>query len=112
MEEILEMVMRELKRVDCMGLLSSGIVITGGGSQLEGTTRLAEEIFRKQVRSGVPRGLQGLADAVNNPAHATGVGLILYGIKNQGEPGFSGDDTVVFKRILKLFKGWFDGLIN
>ncbi|NQT33762.1 cell division protein FtsA [bacterium] len=112
MEEIFEMVLRELKRVDCMGLLSSGIVITGGGSQLSGTTMLAEEIFRKPVRSGIPRGLHGLADAVNNPAHATGVGLILYGIKNQDEPRFSGDDTVVFKRILKLFKGWFDGLIN
>ena len=112
MEEILEMVMRELKRVDCMGLLSSGIVITGGGSQLSGTTMLAEEIFRKPVRSGIPRGLNGLADAVNNPAHATGVGLILYGFKNRDEPGFNGDDTMVFKKILKLFKGWFDGLIN
>ncbi len=112
MEEIFEMVLRELKRVDCMGLLASGLVITGGGSQLNGTAMLAEEIFRKPVRSGVPKGLQGLVDTVHNPAYATGVGLILYGMKNDDEVGFNGDDTAVFGKILKLFKGWFEGLIN
>lgn len=112
MEEIFEMVLRELKRVDCMKLLASGVVITGGGSQLRDTVLLGEEILRKPVRSGVPRGLHGLAETVHNPAYATGVGLILYGIQNEGEPGFNGDETVVFKKILKLFKGWFQGLIS
>ena len=112
MEEIFEMVLRELKRVDCLSLLASGLVITGGGSQLDGTTMLAEEIFRKPTRLGVPKGLHGLAETVHNPAFATGVGLILYGVKNADDIAFSGDDTAVFGKILKLFRSWFDGLIN
>ncbi|MDP8239894.1 MAG: cell division protein FtsA [Candidatus Hatepunaea meridiana] len=112
MEEIFGMVLRELKRVDCMDSLSAGIVVTGGGSQLKGTAELARLIFGKTVRIGVPRGLQGLVDTVHNPAFATGVGLILYGMGDTDETGFIGDDTVVFKKIFKLFKGWFDGLVN
>ena len=112
MEEILELVVRELKRVDCVGLLASGVVITGGASQLSGTTQLAEEVFRKPVRAGVPKGLHGLAETVHNPAFATGVGLIKYGMSDAGEVSFSGDDTAVFGKILNLFKGWFDSLIN
>ena len=102
MEEIFDMVLRELKRVDCLSLLGSGIVLTGGGSLLKNTVVLAEEILRKQVRSGVPRGLHGLAETVHNPAHATGVGLILYGMQNDGDLGFDGDETAVFGKILKL----------
>jgi len=112
MEEIFDMVQRELKRVDCLGLLASGLVITGGGSQLEGTTMLVEETFRKSARIGIPKGLQGLAETVHNPAFATGVGLILYGLKNTDEVALTGDDTAIFGKILKLFRGWFDGLIN
>jgi len=111
MEEVFDMVLRELKRVDCMSLLGSGVVITGGGSQLKNTVMLAEEVLRKQVRSGVPRGLNGLAETVHNPAHATGVGLILYGLQNGGDLGFDGDETAVFGKILKLFKSWFKGLM-
>jgi len=112
MEEIFEMVLRELKRVDCLGLLAAGLVITGGSSQLRGAAMLAEEIFRKSVRTGVPKGLHGLAETVHNPAYATGVGLIQYGMSHMDETGFNGDDTAVFRKILKLFKGWFDGLLT
>ncbi len=38
------------------------------------------------VRIGVPQGVSGLADVVRNPIHATGVGLLLFGQKNEG-PG-------------------------
>ncbi len=45
MEEIFEMVLRELRRVDCLGLLASGVVITGGGSQLRDVVMLGEEVL-------------------------------------------------------------------
>ena len=112
MEEIFEMVHRELRRVDCLGMLSSGIVLTGGAAQLRGATVLAEEVFRKPARLGVPRGLNGLAETVHNPAFATGVGLILYGLKQGGDSVISGDDSDVFSSILKNFRGWFQGLLE
>lgn len=107
MEEIFEMVLRELRRVDALNMIASGVVITGGGSQLAGCTVLAEEVFRKPVRQGIPKGLLGLADTVHNPAFATGVGLILYGLKHGYSGAITGDDTAVFGRILKQFRGWF-----
>jgi len=60
----------------------------------------------------VPRGLNGLAETVHNPAFATGVGLILYGLKRDGGTYISGDDSDVFSGILKNFRGWFQGLIE
>jgi len=112
MEEIFELVFRELRRVDCLHLLSAGIVITGGASLLKGTRELAQEIFGMPARTGIPKGLDGLASTVHNPAFATGVGLILYGLESEDSGQVSGDDSDVFSRIFRIFKGWFKGLID
>ena len=112
MEEIYEMVFRELRRVDCLQMLSAGIVITGGGSLLRDNRRLAQEIFQIPARTGIPQGLDGLADTVHNPAFATAVGLILYGIKHDDMISLNGDETAMFSRILKIFKGWFQSIVT
>lgn len=112
MEEIFEMVFRELRRVDCLHLIASGIVITGGGSLLRGTRELATQVFGMPTRTGTPFGLEGLADTVHNPSFATGVGLILYGMKHEDMVQYEGDETDVFKRILKTFRDWFKGLVK
>ena len=46
---------------------------------MEGAVELAEEVFHMPVRLGSPQYVNGLADVVRNPIHATGVGLLLYG---------------------------------
>jgi cell division protein FtsA len=89
MDEILRMVMKELRRVDLLDLLSMGVVLTGGASQLRGTTKLAGEIFRKPARIGIPRGLHGLADTVHSPAYSTAVGLVLFALKEANANGDS-----------------------
>ena len=60
-------------------LLASGVVITGGTTQLEGMPELAEQILGLPVRRGAPTGVGGLLDVVRSPAYATGVGLVKYG---------------------------------
>ena len=112
MEEIFEMALREFKRVDCLNMLASGVVLTGGGSLMRGSAMLAEEIFRKQVRMGVPHGLSGLAETVHNPSFATGVGLVLYGMRQGYDGIITGDDTAVFGGILKQMKSWFQGILD
>ena len=52
---------------------------------MEGVIDLAEEIFHMPVRLGMPHGIQGLSDIVNNPIYSTGVGLLLYGLQQQQE---------------------------
>ncbi len=56
----------------------SGIVLTGGGSKLEGVCDLAKDFFDMPVRMGSPRQLKGTTDNLKDPIYATGFGLLLY----------------------------------
>ncbi len=81
-EEIFEMVQAELRRSGLEELVAAGIVLTGGGAKMEGIVELAEELFHMPVRVGVPQYVSGLGDVINNPVHATGVGLLLAGSRH------------------------------
>jgi cell division protein FtsA len=78
-EEILQLVRTEIRNTAYEDLLASGVVLTGGTSNLEGIGDLAEEILGLPIRFGRPEGLGGMSDVVRSPTHATGVGLIRYG---------------------------------
>ena len=86
--------------------IPAGIVLTGGSSKSEGLADLAEEIFHKQVRVGIPQYLYGGSeDIVKNSEYATSVGLLLYAQKEinpQLEPvneDFSSAAKKLFKRL-------------
>ncbi len=81
--EILEMVNRELIASGQKNNINGGIVITGGTALLPYIVELAEQIFDLPVRVGNPVGIGGMAERVNNPRCTTGVGLAMYGQKNQ-----------------------------
>jgi cell division protein FtsA len=81
-EELYSLVQAELRRSGFEDLLSSGIVITGGSSAMQGMVELGEEIFHMPVRLGVPKYVGGLADVVKTPRMSTGVGLMLYGVEH------------------------------
>ena len=78
-EELFGMAQAELRRSGYESLVAAGIVLTGGAAKMEGVVELAEEVFHLPVRVGLPQHVTGLADVVSNPIHATGVGLLLYG---------------------------------
>src|SRR5690606_29605622 len=80
-DELFTLVRAELQRSGFENLLAAGIVLTGGTSKMEGVVELAEEIFHAPVRIGSPQNVKGLADIVRNPIYSTGVGLLLYGLK-------------------------------
>ncbi len=109
MEEIFTLVNREIVKSGFDDQIASGVVITGGTSILEGMPELAEQIFNLPVRRGVPQNIGGLVDVVNSPVYATGVGLVVYGSKNQGIrefPTVQSDDNV-FRRVTRRMKEWF-----
>jgi cell division protein FtsA len=81
-EEIFHMVWDEIRRAGYEKSLNSGIVLTGGGAILDGMPEIAEQIFDLPIRRGFPGHVGGLADHVNSPTFATGVGLALYGYRN------------------------------
>jgi cell division protein FtsA len=80
MDEIFDLVQRELATAGYAGKLSAGIVLTGGAAALEGTSELAQDVFGTGVRIGSPsENLGGLSDSVEAPRFSTVVGLAQYG---------------------------------
>jgi len=69
---------QDLERSDGGQLPAAGVVLTGGGAQLDGLIDLASQVLGVPVRLGLPRGLQGANATLSNPACATPVGLLLH----------------------------------
>jgi cell division protein FtsA len=106
LEEIFSLALREIKRTEFADMLGAGLVITGGGSLLEGSLELAERVFKMPVRIGLPTGFGGLVDSAKNPIYSTGVGLVLYGAKHDFD-GFSNTEGDRFiKQIVIKMKDW------
>jgi cell division protein FtsA len=109
-EEMFHLIWDEISKAGYEKSLNSGLVLTGGGAQLEGMSEIAEQIFDLPIRRGVPVGVGGLADHVSNPAFATAVGLVLYAARHRG-PAVStsggGALTRVMGRLKTVFKEFF-----
>ncbi len=82
-EEILEMVMTEMKRAVHDDIMSAGLVLTGGTAKLAGIEKLAEEVTSLPARTGVPRNIHGLTDTLTDPAYATSVGLLQWVVREE-----------------------------
>ncbi len=82
-EELLALIHEDLQRLGVDREMRSGVVLTGGGSELEGLVEIAEGIFEGPVRRGVPTGVGGLVDVVSRPEWATATGLLLYGHRHK-----------------------------
>lgn len=111
-EELFDLVNKELKKINRAGLLPSGIVLTGGGSKLQGIVELAKRTFKLPVFIGLPKQIdQAPIDKVIDPIFTTAVGLALWskdaGVsvkRNWSEGGQIG------KTVDKI-KGFFGSLI-
>jgi cell division protein FtsA len=84
-EEILKLILLEMPNSDYDSIVPSGLVLTGGSSNLAGIATLGNDILRIPVRVGVPTDVHGIADVLRDPAYATSVGLLLWGSKNKGK---------------------------
>ena len=79
MDEIFDLVLRDIQSSGYLGKTAAGIVLTGGAAALPGMGELASDLFGSAVRVAVPReNITGLADAVEAPRFATAVGLAQY----------------------------------
>jgi len=103
-EEIFQLVNREIHRSGMEDLISAGVVLTGGTALLPGIEELGEQVFEMPVRVGRPNGVGGLVDVVSSPMFATGVGLVLWGRKNYFRRGFRVRDNNLFQKIWDRIK--------
>jgi cell division protein FtsA len=107
MEEILRLVMLELPQKDYERLIPTGLVITGGGANLPGLVELGQKVTRVPVRVGRPMRLDGVSDALDDPAYATAVGLLLWKMKNNSTASAEakqGGFSRLISRMFRLFR--------
>lgn len=106
-EEIYVLVQQAVRDSGYEELLSSGIVLTGGAAEMPGMVELAEDIFLKPVRKGVPMYSRALADMVARPQAATVMGLVNEArwAKIRGHKVASQAGSV--KNFLGRLKDWF-----
>jgi len=106
-EEILVLILRDIKKSglfdDRMG---GGIVLTGGGALLRNCDLLAEQIFDKPTRLGIPRGFGGLTSVAADPQYATGIGLCMYGMMQHPEMAMISKSGGSFQVIYDRMKSW------
>ena len=84
MEELLRLILLEMPDSNYASIAPAGLVLTGGSSNLAGLESLAKQTIRIQTRIGEPMGVYGITDILHDPAHSTGVGLMLWGTRNHG----------------------------
>jgi cell division protein FtsA len=78
-EEVVDLLLREVKRSGIDDFLPAGIVLTGGVAQLNGLADLSEERLQWPVRIGIPTGIATSVIDLGSPEYATAVGLLLWG---------------------------------
>lgn len=106
--EILSMVHGELRKAGKDSRLSAGVVITGGGANLEGIEQFASGILKLNTSIGKPTGIGGNTSKVNKPEYATAVGLMLEDMERPQENGskLNRGITRAMARVKNIFKSF------
>lgn len=87
--EIFDMANKELRKIGREAFLPGGIILVGGGSKVPHILDLAKDRMRLPVQIGFPKEAEGVIDLVDDPAYATAVGLVFWGLEHE-EKGMGG----------------------
>ena len=107
--EIFSLMLQEVKRSGYDGLLPAGVVLCGGSAQLDGMRELGRDILQLPTRIGPPQDLQGLVETLSSPAYATGVGLLLWGLREEATRVPTERPTSLSQRILHWLRSFLPG---
>ncbi|MEO5949260.1 MAG: cell division protein FtsA [Candidatus Saccharimonas sp.] len=99
LEEIFELVNKELKRAGRAGQLASGVVLTGGTANIKGIADYAKSQLSLAARIGKSAGFAGVADNIETPQFASAIGLMLIDaetvpVHGHKKPGVNGKQLV------------------
>jgi cell division protein FtsA len=107
-EELFTFVFDAVKRSGYEHLVSSGVVLTGGTALMPGVVELAEEVFLKPARIGVPDYEGHLREVLRNPKFSTSIGLLREG-RGQMLRGRSTSTSTAWQGLAQRMREWFMG---
>lgn len=107
--ELFSLVQAELRRSGFEDSVASGIVLTGGGSNMPGLIELAEQVFHMPVRQGKPQYVKGFEEITNDAKFATSIGLLFYSLQQQESTTSHKRVGSNLKGLVSRMKGWFKG---
>jgi cell division protein FtsA len=111
-EEIFHLVREDLAKSVGEASLRGGIVLTGGGAQLDGLVEVAEQVFDANARAGLPSGLGGLVDVISSPIWSTASGLLLHGrTTSETRPRVTGKSMFGVRSVMGSLRGMFQDLL-
>lgn len=108
-QELFELVLEEIRSSGLEEQIAAGVVLTGGAAKIEGAVEFAEDVFQMPVRLGHPMQVTGLKDYVQDPAYASVVGLLLYGLENQQQSKAAASPKDTVSGLVKKLASWFKG---
>lgn len=107
-QEIFDLVNKELRKINKQRLLPAGVVLVGGGAIMPGIVDLAKREFSLPAQLGFPSEVEGVIEKVNDPAFATATGLIVWALRTEGEMSqksvFSGISPV--SKTVSVIRKW------
>ncbi|HJM68722.1 MAG TPA: cell division protein FtsA [Candidatus Babeliales bacterium] len=104
-EEILEMLKKEITEQHLQQMMTTGLVLTGGGSLLAGADVLAQEMLNIPVRIGTPTTGHVLPESLDSPIYATSYGLVVHSIEKK-KRGMEYLEGPLVSKILIKMKSW------
>ncbi len=107
-EELFSLVREVLREADMEDMVSSGVVLTGGTALMPGIVELAEEVFGKPARVGVPDYKGHLHEIVHSPRYSTAIGLLMEG-RSQLVRGHRAVQAGTVQSLMARMREWFTG---
>ena len=107
--EIFSLVKAELQRIGRSGMLPAGAILTGGAAKAPGVLDLARDTLGLPVQMGFPVDIGGVIEKVDDPAYATALGTLIWGLR-EGEGSMSVSNFQV-KRTFQQVGSWFKSLL-
>ena len=110
-EETLELIWRKLNDFNLHKKQIKNVILTGGGSLLEGITGYAQVIFDSNVRVGKSRSIKGLSDNFLKPQFSQTIGTIMYKSSQYEIEFLEKIDKIKKNQVFKRFSSWLDQYI-
>lgn len=108
--EIFSLVKAELERIGRSGMLPAGALLTGAASKAPGVLDLARDVLGLPVQMGFPVDIGGVIEKVDDPAYATALGTLIWGMR-EGESSRPMAGALQMKKAVQRVGSWFKSLL-